>query len=67
MAFKIGDRLVKLDENYSFIVSGFTKGWKYVPDGWPMANPVSAHNPRYYRLYEGATSVFIREDNSSDV
>ena len=67
MEFKVGDRLKVRNMNTVFVVAFFSKCHKLVPDGWPYSKDGTVYNPNILTKYEGATSVFIRDDNSSDV
>ena len=59
MNLKLGQRgKITTQENRVFVVCGFTKGSRVIPDGWLIDENGSAINPRYCEPYKGATSVF---------
>lgn len=56
---KVGD-LIKIDfgglADFPSVerIIGFTKGCRYIPDGWPVTE-TGARNPKHVTKYEGAT------------
>ena len=54
--FKPGD-IVKCRENDVFIVAGFSKGSRVIPDGWLIGKDGTARNPEHCKEYEGAVSA----------
>jgi hypothetical protein len=52
----VGDYVKVFSENRVFVVAGFTKGRKFIPDGWYEEEDGTAVNPEYCEKYKGATS-----------
>jgi hypothetical protein len=54
--YKIGDLIVVTGTTRVFRLTGFTEGFKTIPDGFLLGGG-SAINPKFCRKYNGAESV----------